>query len=63
MKIFIQVKDENTLVIPVEMANSMFGSKNQIYHTLLNFGLFLPKEENKSVTLNYLLKVAKKEVF
>lgn len=59
----IMVIDENNIRVPIEVANSLFGSKKQIYSSLLNLGLYLPKDESKGCTVDYLLAVARKEVF
>jgi len=59
----VQLIDQNMVRVPQGMATSLFGGKHQVYSTLLLLDLFLPDENSKGCTTEYLFGVVRKDFF
>lgn len=60
---FCNLVDSSNISMPIEMANNLLGSKEQIYNTLNKMGYFLPDFNCEGVTVDYLFKVVRAEVY
>jgi hypothetical protein len=60
---FITKKNNDTLQMPLEIANMLLMGKENMYESLKGYGIYLPKLNSKCINSEYLLMVAKREVF